>query len=121
MLSSTSHLPAFSATMVSVPSPFELMAYPDGGSNTTPSDPAPIAGVASTLPESGSDTTITRFEQTENSRRPLGSIARPEGSSQPVSAYFLTTDALAVSMSTISFVSSMLTNTCPLPSATENS
>ena len=68
-----------------------------------------MAGVATTLPASGSETAITRFPQTENSRRFFASNARPDGPSQPVSAYFFVTVALAASISTISLVSSMLT------------
>src|SRR2546428_356109 len=52
--------------MVKVPSPLELMAYPVLASKATPSDPAPIAGDAMTLPASGSDTAITRLPHTEN-------------------------------------------------------
>src|SRR5262249_664325 len=86
-----------------------------------PSDPAPMAGVATTLPASGSDTAMTRFEQTENSRRFFASKARPEGPSHGLNEYFLTTAALTASISTISLVSSMFTYPLPFPSATENS
>ena len=73
MFSTTSHFPPVCCTTVSVPSPFELNAYPVPASNAAPSDPAPIAGVAITFPASGSDTAITRFEQTENNRRSFAS------------------------------------------------
>src|SRR5258706_10944129 len=80
-----------------------------------------MAGVATTLPVSGSDIAIIRFEQTENNRRVLVSIAKPDGPSQGLREYFFVTVALAASISTISLVSSILTYTLPLPSATENS
>src|SRR5262249_55491019 len=100
---------------------FELTAYPVLGSNTTPSDPAPIAGDATTLPASGSEIAITRLPQTEKRRRFFTSIASPEGPSHGFSEYRLVTAAFAASISTISLVSSTFTYTCPLSSATENS
>src|SRR5262249_15101725 len=81
MFSRTSHLPPVCWTTVSVPSPFELNAKPVAESNAAPSEPAPIAGVATTLPASGSEIAITRFEQTENRRRLFASMARPDGPS----------------------------------------
>ena len=79
--STTKSVGLFSLTTVSVPSPLELTAYPVLASKATPSDPAPIAGEARTLPESGSEIAITRLLQTENNRRFLTSIASPEGPS----------------------------------------
>src|SRR5439155_6947932 len=96
-------------------------AYPVPGSNAAPSQLAPIAGVATTLPASGSETAINRFEQTENSRRLFASNARPDGPSHGLNEYFFVTVAFAASISTISLVSSMFTYTLPLPSAIENS
>src|SRR5215831_3980206 len=98
MLSKTSYLPFVSRTMVNVPSPFELMAYPGEGSNATPSDWAPIAGDARTLPASGSETAITRLLQTEKRRRFLTSIAIPEGSSQGFKEYRFVIMAFAASI-----------------------
>ena len=60
-----------------------------------------------TLPASGSETTIMRFEQTENSRRSFSSNASPDGSMHGASEYFLVIVAFAASISTISLVDSM--------------
>src|SRR5215813_6773818 len=121
MFSRTSHLPPDCWTIVNVPSPFELKANPVPGSNAAPSDPAPIAGVATTLPASGSEIAITRFEQTDISLRLFVSIAIPDGPSHGLSEYFLLTVAFPASISTISLVSSMFVYFFHLPATTENS
>ena len=74
-----------SRTTLRTPSPVDANARLISGSKPLASTPSPIAGVAITRPVSASTIAIILFPQPANRRRPLRSIASPDGSSHGAS------------------------------------
>src|SRR5690242_5646169 len=72
-------------TTMRLQSPHEAKAYSVAGSNAEASGPWQISGVATTLPVSAFTTAMTFSSHTENSRRVLRSMDRPEGDLQGAS------------------------------------
>ena len=85
------------------------------------SGPSPMAGVARLLPVLESVIAIFFPSQTEKRRCPVTSMASPEGESQPSSGHTAVCFFAAASRRTISFWSSIFTNTVPVPSTAGNS
>src|SRR3984885_9933136 len=80
-----------------------------------------MEGLARVFPELASTTAIFPPSHTAKSRRPAGSIAKPEGDSQLASGHVAVIFLAAASKRTISFLLSIFAKTVPLPSATGNS
>src|ERR1700722_9089263 len=86
-----------SRTTLRVPSPVDANARFVPGSKPLASTPSPIGGVVITWPVSALITAIILFPQPANRRRPLRSIASPEGSSQGASFQRLVIDSFRAS------------------------
>src|SRR6516162_2143022 len=80
-----------------------------------------MAGVAITFRPLTSVTAIILLSQTENRTPSLLSRARPDGESHGARDEVRSTAGLAASISTMELLSSRLTKSFPVPSATQNS